>query len=230
MPVSNFSPSYNTKKNRLDYFDNYPENQFVDAKLNVCENHPDTMECSLSGASIIPKDLSGEIDGNDDDKEDIYVDDDDDDDMHGVQPYYKMTPLLQRRDLIDREFRWLIPLGVKYLQELWEDESTDSSIIEAILDHALEVSEMDSLRSSINIQSTDSSYVDIPEDHEDITESHTSSTKTITDDCNDQSNTCNSNKEYKKLHPMEENIDVNSNSNFYSSPYDLLMTLDVARR
>ena len=230
MPVSNFSPSYNTKKNRLDYFDNYPENQFVDAKLNVCENHSDTMECSFSGASIIPKDLSGEIDGNDDDKEDIYVDEDDDDDMHGVQPYYKMTPLLQRRDLIDREFRWLIPLGVKYLQELWEDESTDSSIIEAILDHALIVSEMDSLRSSINIQSTDSSYVDIPEDHEDIIESHTSSTKTITDDCYDQSNTCNSNKEYKKLHPMEENIDVSSNSNFYSSPYDLLMTLDVARR
>ena len=92
------------------------------------------------------------------------------------------------------------------------------------------VSEMDSLRSSINIQSTDRSYVDIPEDHEEIIESHTSSTKTITNDCNDLSNTCNSNKEYKKLHPMEENIDVNSNSNFYSSPYDLLMTLDVARR
>ena len=213
----------------MDYYDNFPQSQFVDTKLNVCKNHPDTMECSLSDASVIPKDSSGGRDRNEDNATDSHRFDDDDD-THGVKPYYRMTPLLQRRDLIDREFRWLIPLGVKYLQELWEDESTDSSIIEAVLDHALKVSETDSLLNSVNIHSTDSSYVDIPEDHEDSIESFTATTNSVEKNCNTPSNTCTSENRYEKVQPIVKHADLRSNSNFYSSPYDLLMTLDVARR
>ena len=222
--------SYRCQKNRLDYYDKFPQSQFVDTKLNVCKNHPDTMECSLSGSSIIPKYSSGERDRIEDNADNSHRADDDDDDTHGVKPYYRMTPLLQRRDLIDREFRWLIPLGVKYLQELWEDESTDSSIIEAVLDHALKVSETDLLPNSVNIHSTDSSYVDIPEDHEDSTGSFTATTNSVNKNCNTPSNTCTSDNRYAKVQPIEKHADLRSNSNFYSSPYDLLMTLDVARK
>lgn len=154
--------------------------------------------------------------------------------MHRVQPYNRVVPLLQRRDLIDREFRWLIPLGVKYLQELWEDESTDSCIIDAVLDYALEVSEsQSSTGSGPNVHSTDSSYVDASANADIDVDDSLNNFST----CQASSTTTKNNvkEECRSVLPSHDNRKNevpthNSNSHFYSSPYDLLMTLDVARR
>ena len=87
-----------------------------------------------------------------------------------MKPLYKQIPLLQQREIIDREMRWLIPIGVDHLQALWEDDNTDSRILDAVMDYALQ---------SFN---------------------------------------------------HSQGHDAESNGHFYSSPFELLMTLDVARR
>ena len=76
--------------------------------------------------------------------------------------------------------RWLIPIGVDHLQALWEDDDTDSRILDAIMDYALQ--------SSTSVHSNHSQGHD---------SAHVSS---------------------------------ESNHHFYSSPFELLMTLDAARR
>ena len=96
----------------------------------------------------------------------------------GVKPLYKQMPLLQQREIIDREMRWLIPIGVDHLQALWEDDDTDSRILDAIMDYALQSSS-----SALHSQGLDS-----------------------------------------------VSASSESNHHFYSSPYELLMTLDAARR
>jgi hypothetical protein len=104
-------------------------------------------------------------------------------DSSNVRPLSPLQPLLTQRELIDREFRWLIPLGVAHLQHLMEDENTDSRIVDAVLDYAISIP-----------QAAPLSEVD-----------------------------------------QAVNFDIyrdrsNGFNHFYSSPYELLMTLDAARK
>lgn len=112
-------------------------------------------------------------------------------DTVGVRPNAIIVPIMQQRDLIEREMRWLIPLGVGYLQALWEDEDTDSRIIDAVMDYAM--------KTSGNGESRGESESESKGQQQQEEEEHSTT-------------------QYQ------------SNTHFYSSPYELLMTLDVARR
>jgi hypothetical protein len=110
----------------------------------------------------------------------------------GVRPNIPLLPIMQQRDFIEREMRWLIPMGVAHLQSLWEDDETDSRILDAIMDYALTTS-WD--RKSQQGESTGEQQRGVEEEgHGD------------------------SQSQYQ------------TNTHFYSSPYELLMTLDAARR
>jgi hypothetical protein len=103
-----------------------------------------------------------------------------------------MLPIMQQRDFIEREMRWLIPLGVAHLQSLWEDDETDSRILDAIMDYALTTSgDRESLQGD---SKGEQQRGEEEEGHGD------------------------SQSQYQ------------TNTHFYSSPYELLMTLDAARR
>ena len=56
----------------------------------------------------------------------------------GVRPIKPSTPLLQRRDIIDKEMMWFIPHGIAHLQRVWEDENTHPSINDAVLNYTWE--------------------------------------------------------------------------------------------
>lgn len=88
----------------------------------------------------------------------------------GVQPMTHSIPLLQCRDIIDKEMMWLIPLGLAHLQSVWEDDNTHPSIIDTMLKY------------TVTLQSAQEQGL-----HDDI-------------------------------------------NTFFSSPYELLMTLDAVRR
>jgi hypothetical protein len=113
----------------------------------------------------------------------------------GVRPNSPILPIMQQRDLIEREMRWLIPLGVAHLQSLWEDDETDSRILDAVMDYAL----------------------------------------TTTGDRRGQQVNSEGEHRYQQGEEEEEEEEgghsqYQSNTHFYSSPYELLMTLDAARR
>ena len=91
-------------------------------------------------------------------------------DGQGVKPMTHSIPLLQCRDIIDKDMMWLIPLGVAHLQSVWEDDSTHPSIIDTMLQYTMTLQDA--------------------QDH--------------------------------GLH--------NHSETFFSSPYELLMTLDAVRR
>ena len=128
-------------------------------------------------------------------------------DTQGVRPFLSLEPLLQQKDLINREFRWLIPMGVKYLMALWENESTDSRIVNAVLDYAMTWE---------------------PEDNSVVDQSTGSDTSNY--DKNRQSSGRNNDIYNGDSDGHEDDHNQMSNTHFYSSPYELLMTLDVARR
>jgi hypothetical protein len=110
----------------------------------------------------------------------------------GVRPNIPLLPIMQQRDFIEREMRWLIPMGVAHLQSLWEDDETDSRILDAIMDYALTTS-WD--RKSQQGESKGEQQRGVEEEgHGDSQSQYQTST------------------------------------HFYSSPYELLMTLDAARR
>eukprot|EP00596_Hydrurales_sp_CCMP1899_P007311 CAMPEP_0119036726 /NCGR_PEP_ID=MMETSP1177-20130426/4642_1 /TAXON_ID=2985 /ORGANISM="Ochromonas sp, Strain CCMP1899" /LENGTH=195 /DNA_ID=CAMNT_0006997007 /DNA_START=882 /DNA_END=1469 /DNA_ORIENTATION=- len=109
----------------------------------------------------------------------------DDEDVIADVAYDPMLPLIAQKDLID-QMAWLIPLGVAHLQELFENDDTDSRIIDAILDY------------TEPMQSKSSEDMEVSADS-------------------------NGNDEYG-------NKEFSANKVFYSSPYELLMTLDAARR
>jgi hypothetical protein len=56
----------------------------------------------------------------------------------GVRSIKPSTPLLQCRDIIDKEMMWLIPHGVAHLQRVWEDENTHPSINDAVMSYTWE--------------------------------------------------------------------------------------------
>ena len=88
----------------------------------------------------------------------------------GVQPMTHSIPLLQCRDIIDKEMMWLIPLGLAHLQSVWEDDNTHPSIIDTMLKYTM------------------------------------------------------------TLQDAQEHGLHNKSNTFFSSPYELLMTLDAVRR
>ena len=89
-----------------------------------------------------------------------------------VKPMTHSIPLLQCRDIIDKDMMWLIPLGVAHLQSVWEDDNTHPSIIDTMLQYTM------------TLQSAQ-----------------------------------------EQDHGLYNNSDT-----FFSSPYELLMTLDAVRR
>ena len=184
------------------------------------------------------------------------------DQLIGVHPFHSALPLLQQKELFDTDFYWLIPIGVRYLKGLWEDESTDIRIIDAILNHALEIEskynfekDLESLRI---IEAFTGNILFTNHTDENINNSNNNNSKK-TDKVNS--------KVVLPLPDVEGNFNTNniliskldepaskgtfnfisavfeSNSDsgrrgdgdkkgnyFYKSAYDLLMTLDAARR
>ena len=118
----------------------------------------------------------------------------------GIRPNVPMLPIMQQRDLIEREMRWLIPLGVAHLQSLWEDDETDSRILDAVMDYALTTSG-DTDRDRDRDRESQGGEFEGDQQRRGEEEGHSQS-------------------------PSQ----YQSNTHFYSSPYELLMTLDVARR
>lgn len=118
----------------------------------------------------------------------------------GIRPNIPMLPIMQQRDLIEREMRWLIPLGVAHLQSLWEDDETDSRILDAVMDYALTTSGDSDSDSDRDGESQGGEFE------------------------GDQQ------RRGEEEGDSQSPTQYQSNTHFYSSPYELLMTLDVARR